>query len=231
MEVDNEAYKVLLVGSGADFKSNIRNCEGYTNFPASYGKDNCVWNVMRSGADVIFFRHVGKNGENIFNGIKVAAIKDSEDPTTARPHQVFEERRLQPRSEECGLVVILGWSGAVRAGTPRENAPFFEVLTDTQSESGRAWTISLREATSVGLVMNQDIANKKKQAQAHTPPAREFFLENLKLAPNLYELISTGELVGSPDGGPIVKSANNCSYSASSYAAPSLRIVGMRERS
>ncbi|KAI5115143.1 hypothetical protein M0805_001127, partial [Coniferiporia weirii] len=117
------------------------------------------------------------------------------------------------------------WDGAkpYGAGTPRENAPFFEALTD---ESGWAWTIPLREATSVGLVMNQDIANKKKKAQTPTPSAREFYLENLKLAPNLYELISTGELVGSPDGGPIVKSASDYSYSASSYATPGLRVVG-----
>ncbi|KAI5116819.1 hypothetical protein M0805_003250 [Coniferiporia weirii] len=72
--------------------------------------------------------------------------------------------------------------------TPRENAPFFEALAD---ESGRAWTIPLREATSVELVMNQDIANKK-QTQTPTPSARESCIENVKLAPNLYELISSG---------------------------------------
>ncbi|KAI5119655.1 hypothetical protein M0805_007746 [Coniferiporia weirii] len=242
---------------GAAFKLNMRNREGYTDFLASYGKDNYVWNVMRSEADDIFFRHAGKSGAKIFDGVKVTAVsfKDNADPASARPISATYSRKsdgstgeitfdyivdasgragllntkyLKNRTYNQGLKNVAWWGywdGAkpYGAGTPRENAPFFEALTD---ESGWAWTIPLREATSVGLVMNQDIANKKKQAQTPTPSARDFYLENLKLAPNLYELISTGELVGAPDGGPIVKSASDYSYSASSYAAPGLRVVG-----
>ncbi|KAI5117033.1 hypothetical protein M0805_002249 [Coniferiporia weirii] len=117
------------------------------------------------------------------------------------------------------------WDGAkpYGVGTPRENVPFFEALTD---ESGWAWKIPLRESTSVGVVVNQDIANKKKQAQTPTPSARDFYLENVKLAPTIYELISSGNLVDAPDGGPIVKTASDYSYSSRSYGAPGLRIVG-----
>ncbi|KAI5115888.1 hypothetical protein M0805_004499 [Coniferiporia weirii] len=245
---------------GAAFKLNKRNREGYTDFLASYGKDSYVWNVMRSEADDIFFRHAGKSGAKVFDGVKVTAVsfKDNADPASARPISATYARKsdgstgeitfdyivdasgragivstkyLKNRTYNQGLKNVAWWGywdGAkpYGAGTPRENAPFFEALTENQDESGWAWTIPLRGATSVGLVMNQDIANKKKQAQTPTPSAREFYLENLKLAPNLYELISTGELVGSPDGGPIVKSASDYSYSASSYATPGLRVVG-----
>ena len=74
--------------------------------------------------------------------------------------------------------------------------------------------------------MNQDISVEKKQSKTQTPSAQDFYLEQLKLAPNLWNLISTGEMCECPDGGARVKSASDYSYSASFYAAPGLRIVG-----
>ena len=74
--------------------------------------------------------------------------------------------------------------------------------------------------------MNQDISVEKKQSQTPTPSAQDFYLEQLKLAPNLWKLISTGEMIDCPDGGAKVKTASDYSYSASFYAAPGLRIVG-----
>lgn len=74
--------------------------------------------------------------------------------------------------------------------------------------------------------MNQDISVEKKKSQAPSPSAQEFYLEQLKLAPNLWKLISTGEMTDCPDGGARVKSASDYSYSASFYSAPGLRILG-----
>ncbi|THH03724.1 hypothetical protein EW145_g6055 [Phellinidium pouzarii] len=242
---------------GAAFKLNRRNREGYTDFLASYGKDNYAWNVMRSEADDLFFKHAGKCGAKIFDGVKVSAIffEGDGNPSLARPVRasyvrksdsstgeitfdyiidasgragLINTRYLKNRTYNQGLKNVAWWgywkdAKAYGSGTPRENAPFFEALTD---ESGWAWTIPLREATSVGLVMNQDIANKKKQAQTPVPSAQEFYLEQLKLAPNLYSLICSGGLIGAPDGGSTVKSASDYSYSSSFYAAPGFRVVG-----
>ena len=84
--------------------------------------------------------------------------------------------------------------------------------------SGWAWFIPLHDGTtSVGVVMNQDFAIALKKQGSSTS---QVYLMSLELAPNLRELLSNGELVTD------IKSASDFSYSASSYAAPYVRIVG-----
>ncbi|KAL0568625.1 hypothetical protein V5O48_013361 [Marasmius crinis-equi] len=119
-------------------------------------------------------------------------------------------------------------------GTTRQGAPWFEALTD---ESGWAWFIPLGNGrTSIGIVMNQAAHNIKNKTGKHpespfspdvapnptnsTMTAR--YLSNLSLAPGLVKLVAEkGRMeVGS------VKSASDFSYSASSYAGQSYRIVG-----
>ena len=60
--------------NGAAFKLNGKNREGYTDFVAAGGPDNYAWNVIRSEADDLMFRHAGKSGAKIFDGVKVNAI-------------------------------------------------------------------------------------------------------------------------------------------------------------
>jgi flavin-dependent dehydrogenase len=63
---------------GAAFKLNGRNREGYTDFLASGGPDNYAWNVIRSEADEILFKHAGKSGANMFDGVKVDRLNFDE---------------------------------------------------------------------------------------------------------------------------------------------------------
>lgn len=85
-------------------------------------------------------------------------------------------------------------------------------------ESGWAWLIPLHDGThSIGVVMNQEVANKKKKTYSST---EEFYTDSLKQAPMLLELLGKGERV-TP-----VKSASDYSYHSSSYAFPYARIVG-----
>lgn len=102
------------------------------------------------------------------------------------------------------------------------NSIFANGLLD---ESGWTWEIPLRGYTSVGIVMNQEIA-REKRSQNPSQSTQEFYLEQLKLTPRLWELVSTGELIDSPDDGAKIKSASDFSYSASFYAKPGLRLVG-----
>lgn len=134
------------------------------------------------------------------------------------------------------------WQGTTpyTHGTSTENVPFFEALRGLHSsclspygrtnvpldESGWAWIIPLREAVSVGLVMNQDKSLLKRQSRTPVPSAQEFYLEQLKLAPNLWNLVKAGEIIDCPGGGARVKSASDYSYSAAFHARPGLRIVG-----
>lgn len=86
--------------------------------------------------------------------------------------------------------------------------------------SGWCWFIPLHNATtSVGIVQNQDLAVDKKRALG-SPSSQEFYLESLKLAPEIREILSKGEL--SSD----VNSASDWSYNASCYATPHIRLVG-----
>lgn len=79
---------------------------------------------------------------------------------------------------------------------------------------------------------------KKKQAVSPSPSTEDFYLSQLELAPSLRALIGDGKLkrtyADSPgevleeDAAtvPVVRSASDYSYSASSYAGPGYRIVG-----
>ncbi|CAN8103580.1 unnamed protein product [Discula destructiva] len=135
---------------------------------------------------------------------------------------ILSTKYMKNRRFNQGLKNVADWAywegcDAYAAGTPRENSPFFEALQD---ESGWAWFIPLHNGTtSVGIVQNQKLSTQKKKA-AGSPSQQDFYLQNLKLAPNLLALINNGKQVDK------VKGASDYSYSASSYAFPNARIVG-----
>jgi flavin-dependent dehydrogenase len=67
--------------------------------------------------------------------------------------------------------------------------------------------------------MEQSSFTAKKKAMMN-PSSRGFLLEHMKYAPGISDLLSNATLVSE------VKSATDWSYSASTYAAPYIRIVG-----
>lgn len=69
------------------------------------------------------------------------------------------------------------------------------------------------------MVENQKLSIQKKKASG-AKTSQEFYLENLKLAPNLRALIGDGQQVEK------LHTASDYSYSASSYAFSNARIVG-----
>lgn len=72
---------------------------------------------------------------------------------------------------------------------------------------------------SVGVVMEQEIAARKRKAM-NSPSDAEFYRHCLDSVPMIREFMDGAEMVGG------CKSASNYSYSASAYASPYLRIVG-----
>ncbi|KAF7562620.1 hypothetical protein G7046_g1523 [Stylonectria norvegica] len=135
---------------------------------------------------------------------------------------LLSTKYMKNRKYNQGLKNVANWSyfkgtNPYAPGTTRENSPFFEALQD---ESGWAWLIPLHNGTtSVGIVENQELSIKKKKA-SKAETSQEFYLENLKLAPNLLALIGEGTQIEK------VKSASDYSYSASAYAFPYARCVG-----
>ncbi|KAG1817947.1 uncharacterized protein BJ212DRAFT_1568202 [Suillus subaureus] len=124
------------------------------------------------------------------------------------------------------------WTGVGTYGTntSREGAPWFEALRD---ESGWAWFIPLHDGTtSIGVVMNQDVYNERVRALEGSSLEDRYRL-SISLAPALVKLIGTGRVVQKEASGgqpgqldPLIRSASDFSYSASSYGGPGFRLVG-----
>jgi flavin-dependent dehydrogenase len=95
------------------------------------------------------------------------------------------------------------------------------LIFPTPDGSGWAWFIPLHNSTtSVGVVINQEIATRKKKEMG-SPGGKEFYLEMLKAVPRtLGPMLKDATLVSE------IKAASDWSYSASSYASYNARIVG-----
>ncbi|CDO75697.1 hypothetical protein BN946_scf184585.g10 [Trametes cinnabarina] len=169
---------------------------------------------------------------------------------------IMSTKYLKNRKFNVSLKNVAVWgywksAGMYGRGTDRENAPFFEALSD---ESGWAWFIPLHKGvTSVGIVMDQKQLGIRSRASSsaggspslggHTrrdslsarasSTLAERYLSFLQLAPGVLELIGDGELVAlktdedddEPEG-PMARTASDYSYSATEYAGQGWRVVG-----
>ncbi|PYH94121.1 FAD/NAD(P)-binding domain-containing protein [Aspergillus ellipticus CBS 707.79] len=77
----------FLRKNGATFKFNSR-LPGYTNFVAAGGAGNHAWNVLRSEADNIMFRHAETCGAKVFDGVKVGSIQFEEKASSGQDFQL-----------------------------------------------------------------------------------------------------------------------------------------------
>ncbi|KAG2066157.1 FAD/NAD(P)-binding domain-containing protein [Suillus decipiens] len=148
---------------------------------------------------------------------------------------LMSTKHLRNRHVNASLKNIALWgywkgAGSYGVNTTREGAPWFETLSD---ESGWAWFIPLHDGTtSVGVVMNQDMYNERVRALKGSSMEERYRL-SAALAPGLIELLGSAklvqkEVVGGQPGQlePLIRSASDFSYSASSYGGPGFRVVG-----
>ncbi|KAJ7670002.1 putative halogenase [Mycena polygramma] len=214
----------------------------------AFRSPKCNLNQVRSEFDEILLRHAGKCGVTVCEGVKVKSLtwddtrpvsaeweaKDGGEGSTAFDYiidawgkqGIISTRYLHNRNFNKSLRNVACWGYyrgasmyAPEGHSERNNAPYFEALTD---ESGWAWFIPLHNGTvSVGVVLTEEASIAKKRAVAGEGNAlRAHYLQQLRLAPNLTGLIAGGELVSD------IKSAGDYSYSATSYAGPYYRLVG-----
>ncbi|KAJ7745978.1 putative halogenase [Mycena olivaceomarginata] len=230
---------------GAAVKLNQHKREGYTDFIAG-GRDKAAWNVVRSEFDDIVFKHAAESGASVHDGVRVTEIKFSTDnpkkPIAAEwksdqgsgeikfswlvdasgRNGIMSTRYLKNRKFNQALKNVAVWGyfeggGMYGVGTRRENAPWFEALTD---ETGWAWYIPLHKGrVSVGVVVSETSHRTKKEQQ---PDLKAHYLSQLQLTPGLVKLLGDARLVSD------IKSAGDYSYSASGnqYAGPNFRIAG-----
>ncbi|KAJ0423113.1 FAD/NAD(P)-binding domain-containing protein [Aspergillus carlsbadensis] len=79
---------------GAAFKINPSRREGVTDFVIDRGPDHYAWNVVRSEADDMLFRHAGKSGAKIFDGVKVTSVQFESVTTTSHATRDEETNSL-----------------------------------------------------------------------------------------------------------------------------------------
>ncbi|KAL0960651.1 hypothetical protein HGRIS_005680 [Hohenbuehelia grisea] len=120
------------------------------------------------------------------------------------------------------------WTGTnkYKPGTSRDNAPWFEALTDG---TGWAWFIPLHNGSvSVGVVSDQasDIAKRSLSSKdGRRLLLKEHYFSQLQLAPNLHMLLGDGVLI-EEEQSTCVRSASDFSYAADCYAGDHFRLVG-----
>ncbi|KAL9114361.1 MAG: hypothetical protein Q9187_007493 [Circinaria calcarea] len=195
---------------GATFKLNAKPGV-YTDFVAAGGPEGYAWNVVRSEADDLMFRHAEKSGAKVFDGVKVNPIEflpvDGKNST------------VNSSMPDTGRPVSASWSRKDDSSDMID----FKYMVDTSGRddtSGWVWSIPLHNGTrSVGVSMNQDISISRKKSM-NSPSSRDYYLNALKLTPSIMKLLTNAKLVSD------IKSASNWSYSASFYASPIVRVVG-----
>ncbi|KIK67905.1 hypothetical protein GYMLUDRAFT_92568 [Collybiopsis luxurians FD-317 M1] len=237
---------------GAAIKLNQYKREGYTNF-IQFNLENSALNLLRSEFDELLLKHAAESGARVFNGVAVNEIHFSETdkslPVSASwsskygqsgtisfdwlvdasgRNGILSTKYLKTRvfNESFRNIATWGyWKGAgvYSPGTERENAPWFEALTD---ESGWAWFIPLHKGiVSVGVVIAEN-SHRTKKGQTEVGPDGDrdltFYLDQLKLAPGVLRLLGDATFNGS------LRSAGDYSYSSRSnhYAGPHFRIAG-----
>ncbi|KAJ6449346.1 putative halogenase [Mycena sanguinolenta] len=236
----------FTVKVGAAVKLNQYKREGYTDF-ISPDPNKAAWNVERSEFDEIVLRHAAESGACVCEGVQVTGISFSPDddaqPTSVQwksdlggqgevrfdwlvdasgRNGIMSTKYLKNRKFNQALKNIAFWAywtgaGRYEPGTKRENAPWFEALTD---ETGWAWFIPLNGMVSVGVVVKAEVSRVKKSALSGLDVNKTHYLDQLNLAPGVIRLLGSAMLISE------IKSAADYSYSASYYAGPNYRIVG-----
>ncbi|KAK4155039.1 hypothetical protein C8A00DRAFT_32123 [Chaetomidium leptoderma] len=110
---------------GATFKITGKN-PAYTDFSATLGAGGFSWNVVRSEADELLFRHAASNGAQVFDATKVDAIEWEPYPDTGNAFTA-EARLANP-----GRPVSARWSR--KDGTSGVVA--FDYLVDASGRNG-----------------------------------------------------------------------------------------------
>ena len=114
------------------------------------------------------------------------------------------------------------WTGAkaYKPGTSRQNAPYFEAMTD---EHGWGWLIPLHNGrTSVGFVMDSETSAKKRKESNANGGMKEHYLDQLQFVPSIAKFLRGATMIAEES----VRSASDYSYAASCYAGDHFRIAG-----
>ncbi|KAG7444588.1 putative halogenase [Guyanagaster necrorhizus] len=223
---DNGAWNVvrsefdeLLLRHAAEMGVHV--CEGVRVEKVRFAPDepvrpvSLVWSSSRGGDAT-----ATRGGEVSFRWLVDASGRNGLMSTRYLKNRTF--------NESLRNVAVWGyWTGAecYAPGTTRENAPWFEALTD---ETGWAWFIPLHNGTtSVGVVLVEEESRRKKmqhrsKSNEKSPEEvqHDCYMADLQRAPGLIRLLGNARFEGK------LRSAGDYSYHATEHAGPNYRIAG-----
>ncbi|KAI4102884.1 MAG: hypothetical protein L6R37_004146 [Teloschistes peruensis] len=223
---------------GGAFRLNWSRPETYTDFISAGGPGGYAWNVVRSEADELLFKHAAECGVKTFDETKVASIEFAWlDPAAIDPQPLGRPvsatwTRKDGSSGTISMDYIVDASGRNGLISTKylKNRNYNKGLKNVASwgywkqggvhgvgthKEGAPYFEALKDASG----WNQDMATEKKKKMAE-PSSKGFYLESLEFVPGIKDLLKSAELVSE------IKSASDWSYSASSYAFPGVRIAG-----
>ncbi|KAI9373899.1 hypothetical protein BJX61DRAFT_551886 [Aspergillus egyptiacus] len=229
--------------NGASFKFNSKP-QAYTDFIARKGPGNSAWNVIRSEADDILFRHAGESGALIFDGVKANSYTfapESDRPVAAtwsRKDGTSGTIRFKYLVDATGRAGLMStkylknrnmndslkdgatwgyWEGAEYPdGMKGKGDPISEAIG---GGIGWVWAIPLHNGTiSVGVVVNQERMTQIKRELEIS--GQELYHRLIQRTGLIKALLGKATLVSG------IRSASDWSYSATSYAGPNWRIAG-----
>ncbi|EQL02680.1 Tryptophan halogenase [Ophiocordyceps sinensis CO18] len=119
--------------NGAAFRFNRSQPEAYTDFIAA-DKSGYAWNVIRSQADELLFRHAGKSGALTFDATKVDSVQFDSD---------YRDEGIIGHGGHLGRPVSAKWSR--KDGS--SGAISFQYMVDASGRSGLLSTKYLKNRT------------------------------------------------------------------------------------
>ncbi|KAL9076580.1 MAG: hypothetical protein Q9161_000912 [Pseudevernia consocians] len=171
----------------------------------------------------MMFKHAGKSGAKIFDGVKVKTIDivpDSEASDLGRPVSAAWSRKNSSSGATNfeHLVDATGQAGLVST-TYLKNRQYISGLKTSQAGAiGKGLVIT---DTRRGPAIFRGVRRREWLGLEYSlTQCRDFYLESLKLTTGIMKLLSEAELVLD------IKAGGDWSYSASTYASPFVRIVG-----
>ncbi|KAI3336416.1 FAD/NAD(P)-binding domain-containing protein [Xylariaceae sp. AK1471] len=153
--------------NGATFKFNSKK-PGFTDFLAAGGAGNHSWNVVRSEADHILFKHAGESGAKTFDNTKVNGINFETQHTNGA---------AKDGSAGLGRPVSASWSqkeGGL-SGTIR-----FKYVVDASGRNGLVSTKYLKNRKYNQGLKSIAIWGYYKNAKTHGPGVGDPFFEAIQ---------------------------------------------------
>jgi len=240
------------IKKGGAFRLNWSRPETYTDFVAAGGPGGYAWNVVRSEADDLLFRHAAECGVKTFDETKVASIEfsatESDDRNPGRPKSATWTRK-DGSSGTISLDYIVDASG--RAGLIStkylKNRHFNQGLKNIASWSywkgGGVHGVGTHKEGAPYFEALKDASGWAWFIPLHNGTHSVGIVQNQEMATKkkraMAESSSKGfyfeslqfvpgiqELLANAEPVSEVKSASDWSYSASSYAFPGVRVAG-----